>query len=296
MSDITYYNIATGQIQGNFKNIDLTTYPDIPSDYIDGIYDGRDYYISGGLPVLKTQISTPTNTFLMEGSVDKCILSIPNPTDVFLIQEREFKEDSFESYSETVTDGTFEITSSLSGSYKITATPTDITYKPLTFLINVIPDHAVVITNYNVSFNTPSIKQNALLKPDIIEFNCNFYTPIINAQKLISITSPINYTSSFITPIINCKQSITGPTLNYNCEFKTPQINAQSIIYVDTITSVCDFILPNILVIEQQDLSFVIDTIDVDATMIAPLINAQWIEPTTTLTYNCVFNTPLVYN
>lgn len=102
MKTVTYYEIKTGSIVSTLIGSDYEIKMNEPEGcaYVEGNYDYKQYYISGGLPVEKKNMIVK-----IEGNV---ISNLPNPTYV-TVENKEY----------VVEDGEFEFSSNLPGPYRV---------------------------------------------------------------------------------------------------------------------------------------------------------------------------------
>jgi hypothetical protein len=295
MSNITYYDIISGEIKGNFFNIDIETYPDLPTNFINGIYNGDDYYIVSGVPILKTIINPPANRFLKSGNIDTFTISVPNPTLVGVISITDNKAVSeFIGYSETVTDGSFTLGSSLSGNYTVSILPTDFSYKRMKFDIEVIDDHAVMTTEYNWNLNNPTLR--AAVKYDNINlpYVMNLNVPVVNARRQVTVSSPISYTMTLNVPVVNASRDVVIDTISNAMTLNVPVVNAAHRILPDETTFEMSLNVPSIMVYEPINLTITPDALTSTFTLLEPTLNARVDEPITVISSTMTLNVPTI--
>lgn len=300
MTDITYYDNTTGQILGNFKNIDLTSYPgEIPQYYIEGLYSASDYYISGGVPIARTPLTQPANRFLQTGVVDNFVVSsLPNPTKVSITTKQTVKQAidvNFEDYSVSVTDGSFTVTSSIAGNYNILFAPDDITYKRLSFDFAVTPEHGVMTTEYNWNLNNPTLR--AAVKYDNINlpYVMNLNDVIVNASRQVTVSSQISYTMTLNVPIVNASRDVVIDTMDSSMTLNVPIVNAAHRILPDITTFEMTLNVPSIMVYEPINLTISLDeALTSTFTLLDPTLNARVDEPITVMSSTMTLNVPTI--
>lgn len=298
MTDITYYNNSTGQIIGHFKNIDLTNYPgEIPQYYIEGIYDGNDYYMVGSTPTTRTTITLPANRFLKSGTVDSFTISVPNPSDILLCStvSNDLLSVS-DAYSTTVTDGSFVVSSSIAGYYRCSVVPSNIAYKPLQFEFQVTDNQGVMTSNYSWSFNDITFRAAKTFNIDTSGYVFNFQTAQVNARRQVPITSSSNYSMSFPSAVVNASRDITIDTSDYSMSFETVLINAGHIISNEVISGEMTFHLPVITIYEPIDLTINLsDSYVYSMNFETAIVNAERDEVISTpLAFSMSINSPTI--
>ncbi len=296
MTDITYYDNSTGQILGIFKNIDLTTYPDIPTYYIEGEYDGNFYYMVGSTPTLKTVIPTPPNLFLKAGTVDGFSITIPNPTNVAIKPTQKEEFNPADNYFATITDGTFNVTSSMVGYFKVDIIPSSITYKPLQFEFQVSDNQGVMTSNYSWSFNPITFRATKTFDIDTSSYSMNFQAAQVNARRQVPITSSLNYAMTFPAAVVNASRDITIDTSDYSMNFETALINAGHIISNEVISGEMTFHLPVITIYEPIDLTINLsDSYVYSMSFETAIVNAERDEVISTpLAFSMSINSPTI--
>lgn len=274
MTDITYYDIATGQIQGTFTGIDVQTYPNMPLHYVTGIYSGDDYYILGGVPVLKNVIPTPSNIYIRDNGIDTFTLLVPNPTLCAVSPDVNTNEIAVaDSYSELITDGTFEVTGNVVGTYKLVAKPEAVDWARKTFYFYVTENPVIEGIFTKLNLTNPSINRQKLITASI-STKCNLTNPVIDLVNSVSV--PSLHTSSTLTnPHIDVISSNEIPSIITHYELTNPQIDRQNIKVIPSLNTSSDLTNPLVSILEIVSNTYEVGSLVTSSTLTNPQVNRQ---------------------